>query len=639
MTTAATAQASNDPKDGYIYITADQAFSEVLMSLCRRYKGINPVIDAKIDAVAPVIALNNNVKAIPGERPGAPRVPLYFEGEPGVGKTVVPRAAAQQFCAITGLNFVEEPADDYVIKPEDFFFMTVNLSGKNNVSDFGGLPMRSEAQARSHQKARRKAAEMGSIVMAEIESRARGATGALGLTMADVKNYEEGDLAVLELAIKGDANLAARAAECVLKQVADEAKRQGLGLSMLKGDAAPEENRVSYTVQHFTGGAKLAVYSPRPMEDEIEYVASVLPNRRFAQAKKARFSLINFDDVANANEQVRNVLLEVAQSNRYSGVMDIGSAVVTFSGNMGAEDNTNVMSRQSDAEVTRIRKYRVMDTPEDWARRITAKYGQSVVGDCHFASFIKRQGSTPGVFREASGTARGKRGVPKTNSRALENALAAVDGYFLMAHESGMTPGIFLERIRRDVAATAGKTVADSYHAHVQSMITEAIPLAEEVLNTGKLNQEKFDRYAGGFRATSGQDFGYRFASALADGATQMIAFQKQSDPAAQQTHIAKVIENMCNGLCHIQPGMSNFALSTLAVRLSHLKAFGVDSNTGFVLNQDVYEALTDGFARSVAKGVWGNANETEKAKEDFISCISGARNISATGKMKTAKP
>lgn len=639
MTTALAPTPSSPKDDGFVYLHADLALKEVLLSLCRRYKGIDPIVDAKIDAAASKIIGNAMVKTIPGERPGAPRVPLYFEGEPGVGKTIITRAGSRAFCDITGLNFVESPPDEYVLQPNDFYFVTVNLSGKNNVSDFGGLPMRAEAQAKAQLKKRRKAAEAGEIAIDEVKSRIFGAAGALGLQMGDVKEYESGGLDCLEINIKGDPTLAQRAVDVVFKQVAEDAKRAGVGLTALKSGADPDDDRVSYYSQFFQAGAKLTVYVPALAEDDVEYVASVLPNRRFAEAKKARFALINFDDVANANEQVRNVLLEVAQSNRYSGVMDIGNAVVTFSGNMGAEDNTNVMSRQSDAEVTRIRKFRVQDTPEDWAKRISVKYGGSAVGDCHFASFIHRQGNTPGIFREPAGAARGKRGVPKTNARALENAIAAVDGYFMMAKESGISVNSFLDVIQRDVSATAGKMVANSYHAHLQAMLTQALPLAEDLIRTGKLDETTFKKHAGQLLNTSEQDFAYRFGAALADSAVQAIAFQQVGPKETTPDRVETIVDRMCTGLAALPRTTSNYSLTILATRLAHLKGMGHDTNTGFVLDQDVYEAMAKGFGKSMARNIWGDAAQTKQAEDDFVSVVSGARKpASAPVAQKTKK-
>lgn len=624
---------TSGPMDEYVYLFSDVAMREVLLELCRRFKGVDATVDAKIDAAAGFITGNDAIKTIPAHRKGSNRVPLYFEGEPGVGKTKLIEAAIRKFCEITGLNYVANPQDDYVMQPNDFYFCTTNLSGKTNTADFGGLPMRTEVQAQAAMRSRKKAVETGSIALSEIELRARGAAGVLKQEITDVKSYATGGLGTVEVTIRGDGALCASAVETVLKQISDDAKKRGVGITLLKDGAEPEADRISYQIKCGAAGARICVHAPIPVDNDAEYVASILPNLRFHLAKKTPFSLFNFDDVANANEQVRNVLLEVAQSNRYSGVMDIGNAMVTFTGNMGSDDNTNVMSRQSDAEVTRIRKFRVMDSPEDWANRVSTKYATSPVGDCHFASFIQRQGNNPGIFREAPGAKRGKRGVPKTNSRALENALSVVDAHFLMAHESNLSLSIFMDKIERDISATAGKTVATSFKSHLHEMITEAIPLAEEVITTGKLNEARFAIKAGQFRQTSEIDFGYRFATALADAAVNEIAFKTIAANEKIEDRIRDVVANMTIGLKAVNPTMMTFALTRMITHVSRSDAFGSETDLGNVLTHEAYEAITKGFATSLSNKIWGNAADCDRAKEDFLSAISGAKNTATSKK------
>lgn len=65
-----------------------------------------------------------------------------------MGKTTLIRAAIQDFCKIAGLNYVENPPDDYEFGPKDFYYVTVNLPGKTNPMDIGGLPSKGEMQTR-----------------------------------------------------------------------------------------------------------------------------------------------------------------------------------------------------------------------------------------------------------------------------------------------------------------------------------------------------------------------------------------------------------------------------------------------------------------------------------------------------------
>lgn len=617
----------------YVSLSADDARREVLIALCRRYKGIDPTIDARIDAAAPLIYGVPGAKVVPAERPGANKVPLYFEGEPGVGKTSLVRGAIKEFCAYAGLNFIENPPDDFVPGPNDFYYCTVNLSGKQNVSDFGGMPFRTEAQISEHLRARKKASGVGSLVADSAVSQAKALAAYEGLRLGEVKSYDDGPLSVTELTLAGDPAKAYKAVEVIMRTVGEDAKRAGVGVGLLADGDVPADDRVSYQITRGTGGVRLYLNAPRAMEERAEYVTAALPNLRFHMAKHVRFALFNFDDVANASEPVRNVLLEVAQSGRYSGTMDIGNSMVTFTGNMGSEDNTNVMSKQSDAEVTRIRKFRIFDSPADFAKRITEKYASSDVGDCHFASFIARQGQQEGIFREPPGSARGKRGVPKTNSRALENALNVVDGYFMMAKESGLSVSSFIDRIQADVAATAGRRVAIAYQEHLAAMLSEAIPLAEHCMSSGKMDEKRFDKNAGSFIKSSEKDFGFRFAYALADEASGRIRLlvedAKSSGKEPAKADLKSTFTNMCSGLAALPSDMMNASLARFAARINPLPELSVSFGNGRVLNAKVTTAFGEALGDSCAAGVW---LDPEVVQQEVSKVLLGANHGAAAG-------
>lgn len=611
--------------DPYIWLSADDARREVLLAIARRYKGVDPEVDKRLDAAAERIFGVSGAKSVPGERAGANRVPLYFEGEPGVGKTSLIRGAIRDFCSIAGLNLVENPPEDYELKDSDFYYCTVNLSGKQNTSDFGGMPFRTEAQSSEAARERRQTADVGARLSSEFVSAAKAIAAYDGMRMGETKQYEDGGLAVTEFTLAGEPDKAQRAIERIVLNVAEEAKKSGVALSAA-GESG-QGDRLTYDIRRGTSGVRVYLRAPKVQDARAEYVTAALPNLRFHLAKHAKWSLFNFDDVANASENIRNVLLEVAQFGRYSGTMDIGNALMTFTGNIGSEDNTNVMSKQSDAEVTRIRKFRIQDSPKDWARRITEKYNESDVGDCHFASFVERQGNQEGIFREPPGAARGKRGVPKTNSRALENALNVVDGYFMMAKASGINPAMFLDRIQSDVAATAGRRVAIAYQAHLASMLTEAIPLADACIDAGKMDDKRYEKHAGSFIQSSQKDFGFRFAYALADSAVNKVfedvKARRGSDQAPDYKQLGKVFGNMCVGLSRLPADMMNASVSRFAHRLSAVKELGAASTNGSVLNSEATVAISEAIGKALKSNLWDPA-EHDAITEDLSRVLLG---------------
>jgi hypothetical protein len=120
--------------------------AEYLKRLMRRY--INKLPEAAIErlevaasAFTPGIRSGDRVRLSPMLDLEA-KTPLYVQGEMGVGKTAIPEGAAKKFCEIAGLNFVKNPKNGYIPGPDDFVFVVVDMSGKSNISDIAGIPMR-----------------------------------------------------------------------------------------------------------------------------------------------------------------------------------------------------------------------------------------------------------------------------------------------------------------------------------------------------------------------------------------------------------------------------------------------------------------------------------------------------------------
>lgn len=630
-----------NPQDPFVNLTSDQARDYLLLDLARRFKGTDPEVDARIDANAEKITGRPGIKFIPPVVKGEPRVPFYMEGEPGVGKTAIPRSTVMEFCRIAGLNYVEEPPEGYEFGPKDFFFCTVNLSGKSNIMDMGGLPTKSEyasAGSAAQQATRARAADAGQWLLNEVESRIRAIAGFAKIGVGEVVKYEKGSLNGAELTVRSEDPAALDLMiQTVLRQLTEESKKRGVAVGVLGDGQEPLDGRLSLQIKKGAKGARIAAFSPMVMDEAVEYVTEMLPNRRFAMATKVKFALYNFDDVANASESVRNVLLEVAQSNRYSGVMDIGNSYVTFSGNMGAEDNTNTQSEQSDAEVTRVFKIRVRDTPKDWATRVAKKYNE--VGDCLFSAFIHKHGTEDGVFRDAIGDARTARGIPKPNSRSLENALAKVLPYWQMAKASALSPTVFADDIERVVKGTAGPIVATRFRAFAQAMLTEAIPLADQLLQKGSLDRDRLDRNMGTGTRPAEQDFGFRFAAALADAFIERIAFSPEAEaattPEATSKLIADSMDRMCTGLALVEPATMNYSLSRTMARMGAMSRMATDNGVSVVLNEMTYDAMADGFARSLVRKAWP---DDQRAEKDFLAIVTGT-NFVGNKKKKIASP
>jgi hypothetical protein len=617
-------QSTNDAASSpFVKLSADAACQFLLLDLARRFKGTDLEIDRKIDAHAEEIAGRAGITAIPPIGPNEPRVPMYMEGEPGVGKTSIARAAAKKFCQLVGLNYVENPSDGYQFGRNDFYFINVNLSGKNNTMDIGGLPTKNALTADAP---RTRQTDAGEWLLGEIESRIRAIGNFTKLPVSAARRYDVGGLNANEITITGEPDKVDAVVREVIKQLGEEIKSHGAGLNLLADQQDPQDGRLSLQVKKGQKGARLVAFAPARSEAAAEYVAEMLPNRRFALASKVQFSLVNFDDVANASEAVRNVLLEVTQSNRYSGVMDLGNAYITMSGNMGALDNTNTQSEQSDAEVSRVFKVQIYDTPKAWCQRITRKYSESGAGDCMMASFIARHGNEDGIFRDAIGDGRAARGIPKPNSRSLENALVKVMPFYLMAKNSGCSPTVFADEIEMMVKGTAGPVVATKYRSFMQSMLSEAIPLADQLMRTGEIDEAALERNLGSGARGVEQDFAFQFAAALSDSFIDEIAFSDSARAAltdAEKSNeiISVATQRMMEGLARLDPGTMNYALSRATGRMSSIARLGSDDGVAVKLTTATHMAMAEGFARARAKRVFP---DDAKAEKDFVKIVAG---------------
>lgn len=73
-----------------------------------------------------------------GEGEGRPSFALY--GPPGHGKTAAFRSAGKRFASLMGMNYVENPAEDYMPTKEDFLHWSIEMSGEMSNLSTVGLP-------------------------------------------------------------------------------------------------------------------------------------------------------------------------------------------------------------------------------------------------------------------------------------------------------------------------------------------------------------------------------------------------------------------------------------------------------------------------------------------------------------------
>ena len=658
-------------------LSTEEAIEMTAADLCQQYIGKNPKYDEAIKAfsvklalmklerkgmVAPAVLPETAVFPLPK---GAPRVPLYLESPPGHGKTTSIKTAAKWFAEEVGLTFVEDPEINHKLSDDEFIFWTVNMSGKNSPADFGNMPARVTVnngfgvdladQTLSAMKAVQEFTETSGSPF-KIES----------------KSLTEGTLAVTEFELSGGTpETLKKLAEVAIAKITEESRKANVVPHQMRtADAVPNPDGISYKLSRGTnGGLVVSVYQPLTENAEL---STTLPNHRFHMASKTSFGLMNFDDVANASESLRNVLLEVAQSGRYSGVANVGSCLVTFTGNMGKLDGTHT-SQQSDAELTRLKKYRVQTSPEELAAYFDKKYPGT---NAHLASFIQRQGHE--FLKEEMGAARGKKGSPKTNPRSIENALNEITKLERMADAFGNNLTMFREEVRTTATSTCGKTFADAYVAHMVDMYQNAIPLSNELFDSvkvdysklpitfngvnpkeglpeglPKMNEKILKQSSGGdYRSQAAMDFGYRLSYALADRAAQdvrtffgklradsnLTPAQAESKQTAMLAHVIKTLAIGCES---VQPQMANATMSRFVTLLREHP----EVTEGSRLKSWVNDSVSYGLAEAVSSGGMGNINNKEDmagamaTSTEYTALMLGVNSAAPAKKDKSAAP
>jgi hypothetical protein len=606
------------PDDGNIYRTASECVVDLLLDLMRRFKGIDADVDAKVDAYVGKLLNQPTIKSLPGYEAYEPRIPFYFEGGPGEGKTSIVYAAAKWFCDIAGLRLIEEPAADFRFGPKDLYFMTSSLQGQTNAMAIGGLPSKGQMGNGSTLDT--------SAFMLDLASKQAAVTSSfLGVKVSEKSSMVNGRV-TRTFVFDGALDSAHEVAGHVQNDLIQAAETRGTSFGHPTQD--PDPTRMYMASMEHEGKVYLRVEVPRPLDAAAVHVSEMLPNRRFAMIKEARFAVVNFDDIANAAPSVRNVLLEIAQKNKYSGVADLGSAVVTLTGNMGFEDGTNTMSTQSDAEITRVRKFRVYDTPQAWAERMRKKYASKSSGDCYMGAFIERFGDDEGIFRPLAGHDRSEKGVPKPNSRALENAVSAMSVYFEMAKQGGFSPLAFKDNIITALHSTAGPDVARRFGPYLEGVLSKAQPIADRLLATGELDEAELQELLGAQIRPEEADFSFRFTSALVSAFVDRVAFSAESralTAAADNdgfTNLAKEsMRRMATGLAFLSPDKLPMAMAQAMTRLGGMDRFATSHKNQITLRETFSAALAAGFREASNDGLFVDA---QQAEADFRMACSG---------------
>jgi len=295
-----------------------------------------------------------------------------------------------------------------------------------------------------------------------------------------------------------------------------------------------------------------------------EYMGK-LPNYHFATLSHAKASVLLLDDFANASPAIQNVALSISEEGRFQE-LNLGHTYVGITGNMGASDGTH-SSKLSRALLSRCRNYQVEDTIDAFCDRLIKKYSDPL-SDAGLLGFLR---NNEDLFNpEFNNKDRGSFPCSRTwDKLAMELRKFIHINKSKYASETGGLGAT--SDLQREATSLVGHVAAKKLSAYYNGLLSNAIPLAEEILKDGEFKSASAklfkSKVSDGF-SSEAQEFTYQFSSALADATSAMLS--KTKDEKEQ----ARIITNYSNGLALVtsNPSSIMFSISHFMGRLTATK-------------------------------------------------------------------
>lgn len=546
-----------------------------------------------------------------------PKKPLHVRGDFGVGKTQIPEEACRMFCKMVGLNFIKNPQSDWLPSRNDFLFTVIDMSGKSNISDIAGMISKQKLyDPEEHAD--------GVNISAKIDAfRAKAKSWAEGIAgYSQIKSVADGSR--ISFIVTNKDNIAvAQDAAASLKELLDRVQDPDIAIEFKVSIAANELQVDCHVTASPVSAAKATAGDIAYQGKQAVYASQLLPNKQIALAEMSQFGMIVLDDIGNLHPGIRNVFLQLALDGVVQGIADLRNVDIAMTSNPAKSSgfkNTNVQSDASPAEITRTINVELESSAKDWIRYVERKPEYQNGMDCHFTSFVDAYKDVSGIFKfETNIPLADISGLP--TPRSYETAIRDVQEIFILAKVFGDSVTDHLMAIEEKVKRSLGNKVASTYASHVRSIETEAIPMAKDCIDNGRIDETKFAKKTNRVDGT-GIDVMFRFAYALADIAGARINDLKKEDPKINEK-VSTIFSNMCHGLSLLDMSIMNASLTRFKSRLETGDTYGIqdeDRKHLRKLNPAIIGVLTNAFAASIK-----HFDDPKKATENFSATLSGA--------------
>lgn len=437
------------------------------------------------------------------------------------------------------------------------------------------------------------------------------------------------------------------------------------------------------TSKHEIGGlmAKLRV-------NDQEFMGH-LPDWRMAATMMGGYGYILFDDYVTSSHQVQNACLDMLlggsagdmqfnvkdmaaskmkieggqvtiefDADKEKAINELGGGRmvsgaspvhVGLAGNRGVRDGNKTFPIVT-ATATRLQRMDVFDTPEAFISRALSKHDDEL-GDAHYSVFIKQN---PEVF---SIVAKPQNGIlPQMPCPRSHDAL--MDAICDLIHDHGGMASIANDVKKRDFVVQEIERMAGTHigreltleekgpDGEVQwvfpatllsgfysEMFLGAVPLAEEVIKEGKIDEEKIKGLYNNGNDSDGQNFGYRFASALAQVAASTIAdkirkgagkkdgkklIEMLSDAESPLSlEVRGTLKNLSMGVTFLQKVFVSFALDRFNQRLATMVPEIYEGTTYKILPSTTMRTVIFGLVKDNTRYM------TDDLRDTFVDAIS----------------
>jgi hypothetical protein len=342
-------------------------------------------------------------------------------------------------------------------------------------------------------------------------------------------------------------------------------------------------------------------------KDGVEHaVMDKLVQRQFLMLADSAGGLLLLDDFNNASHNVQNMLLPIAQYRRFQTVK-FGNCYVGFTGNLGAADGTQVFNPKL-ALKSRMRQLYVEDSPEDFVLRSDRAYANRPASYTRAKDIVNAFVATnPDMFAGNPAHMNIESGDTYNCPRTWE-ALIERLGQRMPKFEgaSASASAVAAQEIAHQVV---GGQVKQEFGTYFYQMMTSALPLARELIETGTHkpeSAEKFKASIGNGVSDTETDFAKQFALALANVGSEKLLAADKLRGAKKTEAMAAVGRAMLKGVGDIDRAYQQLCFTRLRSRIENVIGDILQSSAVNDRGNEIWKGLATGVGEQMRDDRWG---------------------------------